>query len=187
MAADYRMLTERLTRFYDFAGKTVLYVGAGGGRLMGPVASAKRLIAIDRDAAALASLDLEKVVADFANVEIKGDVVYFEFCLHEMADPLKALEHARTLAPDIVVFDHASGSEWAFLCSEENLVKRSAAAMSQFGCRRRDALHTEQRFRDHAELVDRIKGQGNVAIERARRLEGTSGIEIPMECELVLL
>ena len=38
-----------------------------------------------------------------ATVILHGDVVYFEFCLHEMDDPAKALIHAKSLAPDIVV------------------------------------------------------------------------------------
>lgn len=187
MAANYQMLVQQLTDFFAFDDKTVLYVGAGGGRLLGPAARTKRLIAIDRDAASLASVNLEKVVAEFEDVQIAGDVVYFEFCLHEMKNPLKALQHARTLAPDIVVFDHAPDSKWAFFGVEEELVKRSAAAMKQFGIRDSRALHAEQHFRDHAELLARVKGQGEVAIARAQRFQGMTDISIPMDCELVLL
>ena len=35
--------------------------------------------------------------------------------------------HARTLAPDVVVFDHAPGSEWIYYGAEERLVARSAS------------------------------------------------------------
>jgi hypothetical protein len=181
------MLAHQLTDFFNFADKTVLYVGAGGGRLLGPAVRTKRLIAIDRDADSLASVNLEKVVTEFEDVQIEGDVVYFEFCLHEMNDPLKALQHARTLAPDIVVFDHAPDSKWAFFGAEEELVKRSAAAMRQFGIRCLSALHAEQHFRDHAELLARVKGQGEVAIARAESFAGAMDIRIPMDCELVLL
>jgi hypothetical protein len=31
-----------------------------------------------------------------------------------MPDPERALLHARSLAPEIVVFDHAVSSEWAY-------------------------------------------------------------------------
>ena len=187
MAADYQKLAATLTSFYDFTDKTVLYVGAGGRQLLNPAVTNRRLIAIDRDVGSLAGLNIETVAADFEEVRLSGDVVYFEFCLHEMTDPLKALQHARMLAPDTVVFDHSPGSEWIFLGAEEEQVDRSTAAMVEFGIRRRVTLHTEQRFKDYAELLAKVRGQGKVAIERARRFEGTTGIEIPMGCELVLL
>ena len=187
MAADYQKLAGNLTSFYDFTAKTVLYVGAGGRQLLDPAVKNRRLIAIDRDAGSLAGLNIEAVAADFEEVRLHGDVVYFEFCLHEMRDPLKALQHARALAPDTVVFDHSPGSEWIFLGAEEEQVGRSTAAMVAFGIRRRVSLHMEQRFQDYAELLAKVKGQGEVAIERARRFEGAAGIEIPMDCELVLL
>lgn len=84
-----------------------------------------KLIAIDRDVESLQELkaksklpgmcdSIDIVACDFENVRSFGDVVYFEFCLHELDHPEKALSHARTLAPDIVVFDHLPGSEWVF-------------------------------------------------------------------------
>ncbi len=198
MAADYGKLMEKLRRFYDFTGKVVLFVGAGGGRLLDPSVKTKRLIAIDNDPAALRELEAnlaakgmqastEIVWADFEEVRLPGDAVYFEFCLHEMADPMKALTHARALAPNIVVFDHAPGSEWAFHAAEENKVRCSHQAMEAFGSRRHEAFCVEQDFRDHAELLARVSVQGPVAIERARRFADVTNIVIPMSCELVLL
>lgn len=49
LATDYARLTENLLRFYDFRGKVVLSVGAGGQQLLEPTAGTKKLIAIDRD------------------------------------------------------------------------------------------------------------------------------------------
>jgi hypothetical protein len=187
LAADYQKLAGNLTSFYDFTAKTVLYVGAGGRQLLDPAVKNRRLIAIDRDAGSLAGLNIETVAADFEEVRLSGDVVYFEFCLHEMRDPLKALHHARTLAPDTVVFDHSPGSEWIFLGAEEEQVSRSSAAMVEFGIRRRETLHMEQRFQEYGELLAKVRGQGKVAIERTRRFEGVTGIGIPMDCELALL
>ena len=187
MAADYQKLAETLTRFYDFTDKTVLYVGAGGRQLLDPAVKNRRLIAIDRDAGSLAGLNIEAVAADFEEVRLAGDVVYFEFCLHEMPDPLRALQHARTLAPETVVFDHSPESEWIFLGAEEEQVRRSTAAMIEFGIRRRVTFQTEQRFQEYAELIAKVSPQGELALERARRFEGATGIEIPMCCELVLL
>ncbi len=187
MAADYQKLAEILTRFYDFTDKTVLYVGAGGRQLLDPAVKNRRLIAIDRDAGSLAGLNIEAVAADFEEVRLAGDVVYFEFCLHEMPDPVRALQHARTLAPETVVFDHSPESEWIFLGAEEEQVRRSTAAMIEFGIRRRVTFQTEQRFQEYAELIAKVSPQGELALERARRFEGATGIEIPMCCELVLL
>jgi hypothetical protein len=198
MAVDLRELTANLVRFYDFRGKSVLFVGAGGRQLLDPSAGTRKLIAIDQDVASLQELkanivargwqnSMEVVASNFEDVRLPGDVVYFEFCLHEMNDPLKSLGHARTLAPDIVVYDHAPASEWIFYGAEEDKVARSAAAMQRFGIRGRAAFHAEQRFQDHAELLARLAGQGDLAIQRAQRFAGVANIAIPMDYEAVLL
>lgn len=197
MAVDLAKLTADLDRFYDFSGKTVLYVGAGGGQLLGPSAQPRKLIAIDRDAEALRKFearlasqgkDRASVIAgSFEEVTMSGDVVYFEFCLHEMADPYRALVHARSLAPDIVVFDHAPGSEWMFHAAEEDEVGRAAEAVERFGVRRRERFQIKQRFRTYAELLDKLRAQGPVARERAQRFAGAANIVIPMKYELALL
>ena len=200
MAVDLRELTENLLHFYDFRGKVVLFVGAGGRQLLDPSAGTRRLIAIDQNAEALNQLkaniaekgwqDCMEVIAsnfDDDDVTLSADVVYFEFCLHEMDDPQKSLTHARTLAPDIVVYDHAPGSEWIFYGAEEDKVRDSTAAMQRFGIRRRQAFHAKQRFRNHAELLARMAGQGDVAIQRIQHFMGTTNIAIPMDYEVVLL
>ncbi len=170
----------------------------GEKQLLDLSSGARNLIAIDQDATAIgkfrdrvAALGLREsvnaIAAPFEEVTSSGDVVYFEFCLHEMSDPEKALIHARTLAPDIVVFDHSPGSDWTFQAAEEDKVLRSAEAMQRFGIRRRERYCTEQRLADYAELLARFSGQGAVAIERAQRFKGTTGIVIPMPYELNLL
>jgi predicted RNA methylase len=198
MAADYAKLVARLRTFYDFTAKAVLLVGAGGGQLLDPTVKPKKLIAIDHDRDALSKLEsrvaaegmqdfVDVVCAKFEEVALSGDVVYFEFCLHEMADPVKALVHARNLAPDIVVFDHSAGSAWAFQAAEEEKVRRSSEAMERFRIRRRKTFRTEQTFRDYAEFLAKVSTQGPVAIERAREFIGATAINIPMDCHLALL
>lgn len=198
MATDYGKLTRNLGRFYDFTDKIVIFVGAGGRQLLDRSVRTSKLIAIDQDTEALKELQskvaaegtrdcIEVVASRFEDVRLSGDVVYFEFCLHEMDDPGKALAHARALAPDLVVFDHSPGSGWAYYAAEEDKVHRSSEAMRQFGVRRRRTYLTEQRFRDHAELLAKVRGQGSVAIERAQRFAGATDISIPMSYELALL
>jgi hypothetical protein len=114
-------------------------------------------------------------------------VVYFEFCLHEMDDPEKALMHAKSLAPDIVVYDHSPGSEWIYYGAEEDKVCRSFAAMEHFGIRRRQTLHAEQRFTRYAELVAKVSPQGPLAVERVQPFATATDIVIPMSYELNLL
>jgi len=198
MAADYARLLVQLRSFYDFTAKVVLLVGAGGGQLLDPGVKPKKLIAIDHDREALVKFErrvaaegmqefVDIVCAKFEEVTLPGDVVYFEFCLHEMADPMKALVHARTLAPDIVVFDHSPGSAWAFHAAEEEKVRRSSEAMERFGIRRRETFRTEQTFRDYAEFLAKVSTQGPGATERAREFAGAAAIAIPMDCHLALL
>jgi hypothetical protein len=198
VATDYAKLSRDLARFYDFRDKVVLYVGAGGRQLLDPAMPTKKLIAIDRDLKSLAELkakvaasgnegSVEVVGASFEDVRTKGDVVYFEFCLHEMADPQEALSHARALAPDIVVYDHLPGSEWIFYGAEEKEVSRSTDAMVRFGIRRREDYCIEQRFANYDELYAKLSPQGVVAVQRAERFAGQTNIAIPMKYQLVLL
>ncbi len=198
MATDYGKLTENLCRFYDFRNKCVLFVGAAGRQLLDPSAGTRKLIAIDKDTESLRALQatidakglqdcMEAVGASFEQIALRGDVVYFEFCLHEMDDPARSLRHAKSLAPDIVVYDHSVGSEWTYYGAEEDKVSRSSAAMQAFGLRRRQTFCAEQRFGDHAELLAKVGGQGPLAVERSQRFAGTTNIVIPMSYELNLL
>jgi len=198
LATDYGKLTENLHRFYDFTGKVVLFVGAGGRQLLDSSIRTKKVIAIDENAQSLKELEaniaakgmqdsVEIVGSRFGDVSARGDVVYFEFCLHEMDDPQQALSHARALAPDMVVFDHLPGSEWVFHAAEEDKVRRSAEAMERFGVRRRETFRTEQRFQDYDELLAKVRVQGATAIDRAQRFTGATNIVIPMTYELALL
>jgi hypothetical protein len=78
-------------------------------------------------------------------------------------------------------------NKWIFYGAEEDKVRSSADAMGRFGIQRRKAFHTEQRFRDYADLLARLAGQGEVAIQRAQRFAGATNIAIPMDYEVVLL
>jgi len=176
----------------------VLCVGAGSGQLLDKNIRMAETVLIDRDEQALAKTDTRSlmndrqgpvrfVVADFKDVQINGDVVYFEFCLHEMDDPQQAIDHARALAPDVVVFDHSPNSDWVFYAAEEKKVSRSAKALAHFNIKRQRSVYAEQTFKDHPELVAKLKNEGELAIQRAARFAGAANIVIPMPCDLTLL
>ena len=198
MATDVVRVIENLCRFYEFGGKAVVSVGAGGGQLIEYGRKARKVIAVDHDADSLKQLEtavrakgmpeiFEFVHSDFNDFAARADVVLFEFCLHEMTEPLSALEHARTLAPDVVVLDHWSGSEWAFFVVEEEKVRVSRDAMERFGIRSEERFEAEQRFNDYDELLAKVSVQGPVAIERISPFRGVSNIVIPMVYGVALL
>lgn len=198
MATDVGLVVRNLLGFYPFAGKTVVSVGAGGGQLVGYGREARRVVAVDADAEALRRLSgvlaanglterFEPICSDVLDVTVRGDVVLFEFSLHEMPDPERALAHARTLAPDVVVLDHAPGSRWAWHVVEEEKVKRSAEAMRRLGVRAERLFLGEQRFADHAELLAKVSVQGPLAVARAERFRGAREIVIPFGYEVALL
>jgi hypothetical protein len=56
LTTDYTELTENLSRFYDFTGRVVLFIGAAGRQLLNPATPARKLIAVDKDADALLKL-----------------------------------------------------------------------------------------------------------------------------------
>src|SRR5512136_797280 len=118
MAADIAAIVRNLEAFYAFAGKTVLHVGAGGGQFIGYAALAKKVVGVDPDPDAVDRLKavvrearledrFHVIQADLMAVNERADLAFFEFCLHEIADPVAALEHARSLAPETLVADHA--------------------------------------------------------------------------------
>lgn len=198
MATDLRLVVRNLLDFYPFAGKTVVSVGAGGGQLVEYGREARRVVAVDSDVEALRRLAgvlaerglmdrFERTCSGFLDVAARGDVVLFEFSLHEMLDPESALAHARTLAPDVVVLDHAPGSEWAWHVVEEEKVRKSAEAARRAGVRAECLFRGEQRFASHAELLAKVSGQGPLAVERAERFRGASDIVIPFGYGIALL
>ncbi|MGA2987447.1 MAG: class I SAM-dependent methyltransferase [Terriglobia bacterium] len=198
MATDYKLMMQNLTQFYDFTGKETLAVGAGGGQFVELARRTKKLIAIDKGLIAIRQLEtrvaaeglqnqVDIVTADFCETSLHGDVVYFEFSLHEMDIPEIALRHALTLAPEVLVFDHLPGSTWAFHTLDENKVRRSSDALAQFHCLRHQAFRTEQHFQDYAQLLEKISCHGELAMQRTRRFMGSSKIIIPMTYGLTLV
>lgn len=198
MAADYTKMVADLLAFYRFDDRTVLTVGAGGGQLIEYGRSARKVLALDRDAPALERLrenvkaaglgdKFEPVLGDFFTTDLAADVVLFEFSLHEMADPGAALERARRLAPAVVVFDHGPGSLWSYVAAEEDKVVAAWAAVCRFPVRKSRVHDGTQVFAVFEDLFDKVKGQGETSLARIERYRGQAGIRIPMTYGLALI
>jgi tRNA A58 N-methylase Trm61 len=198
MAADYKKMVADLLAFYDFGDKIVLTVGAGGGQLIEYGRAVRKVLALDSDAQALEKLRenlkaaglevrFEPVLGDFFAVELKADVVLFEFSLHEMPDPAAAVERARGAAPDVVVFDHAPGSTWSFFAAEEAKVARSWAALDRFPVKKTRMYEGVQVFAAYDQLFEKLKGQGEKSLARIERYRGQTGISIPFTYGLALI
>ena len=198
MATDTALVLANLTRFFNFHDKTVIHVGAGGGQFIGYARDARHVIAADPDTAAVARLrqaiDAQGLAGKFTlreqtfeTLAEPADVVLFEFCLHEMTDPDAMLRHARGLAPDTVVIDHAPESRWAWYVAETEKAERSWAAVERAGIRRDESCRGWQRFADVRELLAKVEPQGEPAIGRALAHAGMVAIEIPMSYRIALL
>lgn len=197
MVVDRDELTANLTKFYNFRGKKVLYVGCGLGQLLPPESGVASVVGIDRDANALkafrnvaktkwAGIPITFVPHKFETVNHHGDVAYFEFCMHQMEDPRRTLELARSLARDIVIMDHLPGSKWVYYWAGEDEVSRSTKAIESFGIRRKKILVTEQKFDDEKALARRLDRVGREAKRRILELKDAKDIRMRMDYGLFL-
>jgi tRNA A58 N-methylase Trm61 len=201
MATDMRAIIKNLVAFYDFGGKDVLHVGAGGGQLIGYAHLPRKITAVDSDRAAVECLrkkisecDLDDkfttIEGDFHAHRVQADVVFFEFCLHEMADPVRAIGHAATLAPHTLIIDHLPESEWSWCACETEKISASWTAIEETPLRRKRFFDAKQRFVDFGELSNRLAALGEETAKRIRRYESCGscgGIEISMPYGIVLI
>ncbi len=198
MATDIARVLANLTGFYDFRDKATVHVGAGGGQFIGYAAQARHVVAVDPDADAVSRLHMAIGAMGLASrftvrqqpfecVTDSGDVVLFEFCLHEMDDPEALLRHARTLAPETLVIDHAPGSRWAWYTAETEKIARSWAAVERAGIKRQEHHCGQQRFADVEALLQKVQSLGEPAVGRARTRAGQGPIEIEMTYRMALL
>ncbi len=198
MATDIALVLGNLTRFFDFGNKTVVHVGAGGGQFIRYAVVARQVVAVDPDPAAVERLRLAVNAAQLDSrftlrqepvetVVDPADVVFFEFCLHEMDDPDAALRHARRIAPETVVIDHAPDSRWAWYTAETDKAARSWAAVERAGIRREKWCSGLQRFADGHELLEKVRSQGEPAVSRALDHAGNDSIVIEMTYRIALL
>jgi tRNA A58 N-methylase Trm61 len=198
MATDTRKVIENLSAVYDFGGRTIIVVGGGGGQFIEYGRSARQILAVDNDAEAIRKLreNLKKagledkftpILGDFYEARLKGDGVLFEFCLHEMSDPRAAVQHAQTMAPDVIIIDHWPGSEWSFYTAEAEKVARSWASLESFVFKKRrkyDAVHF---FHDYDELCQKLKDQGDLSLARIEKFRSQKNISIPVSYGIAVI
>lgn len=198
MATDLALVLAHLTSFYDFGRKVVVHAGAGGGQLIGYARASRKVLAVDPDPAAIQRLErriaqegLQEIVSalpgDFRDLDLHGDVVLLEFCLHELADPLAAIGAARAIAPDVVVIDHLTGSRWSWYANEAEAVAAAWDAVGRAGTRGRRSFEGLQRFRSYEELRARFSAMGQESQRRILDLQGRTDIAIPMPYGVALL
>jgi predicted RNA methylase len=191
MATDVRKIIDNLLAFYDFTNQTIISVGAGGGQFIEYGRHAKSVFAVDNDQEALVRLEdnLQKsqlahkftlIHSDFYQVNLKGDVVLFEFCLHEMENPEAAIRHAMTLAPNVIIADHSPCSEWAYIVDEREKVTTSTEAIALFPVKKSQQHDSVQLFQSYDELFQKVSVQGEKTIERIKDYKEQQDITIPM-------
>jgi SAM-dependent methyltransferase len=198
MAADIAAIVRNLAAFYAFDGKAVLHVGAGGGQFVAFAARARRVVGVDPDPEALDLLKAavrvaglgdryHALCADVMEVHEPADVVLFEFCLHEMGDPDAVLGHARRLAPEALVVDHAPDSPWAWYCGEEAKVRRSWEATEAARPIRAARFLGTQVFHDFAELEGKLGTLGEPTPTRIAPFRGLMDFSIDLPYRFALL
>ena len=197
MAADIDAILRDIESCYDFTGKSVIHVGAGGGQFVGYAGKARAVLGVDPDAAAVERLKdavrqrgltdrFRAVQGDFLTISTRADVVFFEFCLHEIPDPRAALRHARALAPGTLVADHAPGSLWSWYLCETEKVQGSWAAVEESNLVLDRRFEGAQRFRDHAELLAKVQALGEPVVYRVERFHGRRDFTIDMPYRVAL-
>jgi precorrin-6B methylase 2 len=198
MATDIRIMIDNLLKFYEFNNQIVISVGAGGGQFIEYARNSRHVIAIDNDKEALSKLEnalqnlqlkdkFTLINSDFYKVNKKGDIVLFEFCLHEMKDAEAAINHALTMAPGILIADHWPDSEWAYIVDEKEKVISSWEAIKKFKIKKVRQYNTVQFFHNYEELFIKINVQGENSIRRIGRYKDKKNFTIPMSYGFALI
>ena len=198
MATDIKKIISNLLSFYDFYNQTIITVGAGGGQLIEYGRVSKKVLAIDFDKGALQKLKnnliksglddkFELIHSDFYLSNLKGDIVLFEFCFHEMEDPEAALKHALTMAPNVIILDHWPDSEWAYFGGEEENIAKSWPTLKLFHLIKVQKFDTLQFFNDYEEIYQKVKLQGEISIRRINDFKEKKNFTIPMSYGLALI
>ncbi len=198
MAADIAQIISNLREFHNVADRVILWIGAGGGQFIEYGRTARHVIAVDIDAEALGKLrdtvtksgltdEFELVQSDYFLVQRKADVVFFEFCLHEIPDPGAAIRHALTLAPCVLIADHWPESDWSYIVDEAEKVTRSWGEIKSFYHPNIQAYDSVQFFHTYDDLYQKVKSQGLNSINRIEKYREMLDFTIPMSYGFALI
>ncbi len=197
MATDIQAILKNLSSCYQFRDKSVIHVGAGGGQFLGYAADVRSVIAVDPEISAVNQLrsalvslpfrDRFRVVQGEFGPHLGGaDVVFFEFCLHEISEPQIALRDAKVIAPDVVVIDHDPESRWAWHTAETEKARNSWAAVEKYPMRVDRRFTGVQLFADVSALLQKVGVLGEPAVSRAQQYSGARSIEIEMKYRIAV-
>ena len=198
MATDLPRIINNLLEFYSLTDKTVISIGAGGGQLIEYGRNTTKVFAIDNDEPALQKLSdnliksdltdkFSLIHADFYLTALKGDVVLFEFCLHEMSDPELAIRHAQTMAPDVLIIDHLPDTDWAYIIDEKEKIEKSWSALGSFHVWKSMRYDAFQYFADYDEIYQKVRVQGENSINRIQGFKDQIHFTIPMSYGIALI
>ena len=198
MGINISEIINNLDGFYSLNGKTIIHVGIGSGLFTGYTNSAKKIFAYDNNPTIenilrdklIKERTLDKYeinITDFFKCKNKADVVFFEFCLHEIVNPLKALEFAKTISDDILIIDHAKNSEWSYYTLETEKLQKSRAAISTFKIKKHCTFDEYQYFGNFNSLKTKLSILGEECMNRIVKFEYKSDINIPMPYEICLI
>lgn len=198
MATDINIIEKNIRSIYDFHNKTVIQVGAGGGQLIGCAKDAESIIAVDNDPSAIEKLKIvveengksEKISikeGTIDSVNQQADVVFFEFCLHEINEPEKAICQALNLATEVLIVDHQPDSAWAWYTCETQKATQSWSDVEKYSLFQKKSFKAIQYFSEYSELYARLAPLGDLAIKRIQKFESQNDIEIDMFYSVALL
>lgn len=199
MLTNISRIIHTIQSFYNFKNKRIIHVGAGGGALIEYATEAKNVAALDISQQALNSLvtkientPLQTIVhpqcIDFMHYHATADLVYFEFSLHETQSPKAALDHALTLAPEILIVDHQPDSPWSWATLETEKLHRSSAAINNYTLKKESTYEARQSFTSYEDLIKKVNGLGQECIQRIATFQNTiTPIDIAMPIGLKLI
>lgn len=193
---DLDYIISNILSFYDFKGKDVVHVGAGGGQLIAYSNIARIVKAIDRDSIAIKLLEqrikddglehkMFPIEGDFMDFKAMADVVFFEFCLHEMDDAYAAIKHAKEMYGHVIILDHLPDSKWSWYALEEKKLDKSWKAIEKFDTIKKLDFTVTQEYDTYDDLELKLSILGDEAINRISQFEDCKSIRIPMPFALI--
>lgn len=198
MATNIKVIEKNIQSLYDFNDKSVIQIGAGGGQLIGCAKNAKSVIAVDNDPTAVEKLRIvlkeneqpiriSIIEGTIDSISQNADIVFFEFCLHEIDDPEKAIQQSLNLAPEVLVVDHHPDSSWAWYTCETQKATQSWSAVEKYSIIQKESFKSIQYFSDYSDLYSRLASLGDLAIKRIQKFESQNNIEIEMKYSIALI